>query len=151
MSASSASEAAITAWTRLTRAQQTVLSAIEADLKADGFPPRAWCDVLQELSGAPHAALRPVEIEKRLLVAQYNLSRLLDRMQAAGVVERRHCPVDGRGQFIALTAEGRALLNRMLPAYRAAIARHVGTHLGVPQARELAKLLDALIGAQAPQ
>ena len=46
------SEAVIRAWTRLVRAQQAVLAAVEADLESGGFPPLGWYDVLLELSRA---------------------------------------------------------------------------------------------------
>ena len=82
------SEAVTRAWIRLNRARDRVLGAIEHDLKTGGCPPLAWYDVLLELSRAPDGRLRPVDIEKVTLVAQYNLSRLLDRLQKEGLVAR---------------------------------------------------------------
>ena len=78
------SEAVTRAWIRLNRARDRVLGAIEQDLKAGGCPPLAWYDVLLELSRAPDGRLRPFEIEKVTLLAQYNLSRLLDRLEKEG-------------------------------------------------------------------
>src|SRR5215468_3365969 len=109
------SDAVIRAWTRLIRAQQAALSAVEADLKAAGFPPLGWYDVLLELSRAEGDGLRPFALEQKLLLAQYNLSRLLDRLEAAGYIERLVCVEDGRGQIVAITASGRALVKRMWP------------------------------------
>ena len=143
------SDAVIRAWTRLIRAQQAVLSAVEADLKSAGFPPLAWYDVLLELSRSPEDGLRPFALEQELLLAQYNLSRLLDRLEKARYVERRTCPDDGRGQIVAITASGRALVKRMWPLYRAAIARHVGTKLSEDEAARLAALLGKLTATKA--
>jgi hypothetical protein len=56
------SDAVIRTWVRLVRAQQVVLSAVEAELKAGGFPPLAWYDVLLELSRAEGGGLRPFEL-----------------------------------------------------------------------------------------
>jgi DNA-binding MarR family transcriptional regulator len=142
------SDAVIRAWTRLIRAQQAALSAVEADLKAAGFPPLGWYDVLLELSRAEGDGLRPFALEERLLLAQYNLSRLLDRLETAGYVERRACAEDGRGQIVAITASGRALVKRMWPTYRAAIARHVGAKLSENEAARLAALLGKLTGTK---
>jgi DNA-binding MarR family transcriptional regulator len=142
------SEAVIRAWTRLVRAQQTVLSAVEAELKSAGFPPLGWYDALLELSRVDHG-LRPFVLEQQLLLAQYNLSRLLDRLEKAGYVQRKTCPEDGRGQVVALTSSGRALIKRMWPAYRAAIARHVGARLEEDEAVRLSSLLGKLIDARA--
>jgi DNA-binding MarR family transcriptional regulator len=142
------SDAVIRTWARLIRAQQAVLAAVEAELKAAGFPPLAWYDVLLELSRAEQG-LRPFALEHELLLAQYNLSRLLDRLERAGYLERRACPEDGRGQIVVITAAGRALMKRMWPTYRAAIARHVGAKLSEDDASRLAALLGKLTGAKA--
>jgi DNA-binding MarR family transcriptional regulator len=141
------SDAVVLAWARLVRTQQVVLAAVEADLTAAGFPPLGWYDVLLELSRLREGGMRPFALEQELLLAQYNLSRLIDRLEKAGYLERRPCPEDGRGQVVAITAPGRALVRRMWPAYRAAIARHVGARLSEDEAATLAALLGKLTGA----
>ena len=142
------SDAVIRAWARLIRAQQSVLGAVEEELKAAGFPPLAWYDVLLELSRAQEG-LRPFALEQELLLAQYNLSRLLDRLEGAGYLERRACPEDGRGQIVAITGAGRALVKRMWPTYRAAIARHLGAKLSEDEAGRLATLLGKVTNSKA--
>src|SRR5256714_97769 len=74
------SEAVIGAWTRLVKAARVVLGAVEAELKAAGFPPLGWYDALLELSRDKVDGLRPFVLEERLLLAQYNVSRVLDRL-----------------------------------------------------------------------
>ena len=69
------SEAAIKAWARLLRARETVFGAVERDLKDAGLPPLAWYDVLLELSRSADGRLRPFEIEKETLLAQYRFSK----------------------------------------------------------------------------
>ena len=142
--ATNLSEAAVTAWVRLVKASRHALAAVETDLKKAGFPPLGWYDVLLELRRA-ETPLRPLEIEGRLLLAQHNVSRLIDRLEAAGYVERQPCEEDGRGQVIALTLTGRNLLKRMWPTYRAAIQRHVGDKLSHDQAATLGRLLGQLL------
>jgi DNA-binding MarR family transcriptional regulator len=139
------SDAVVTAWARLLRAQRAALGAVEAELKRAGLPPLAWYDVLLELKRAPDKRLTPGELEERLLLAQYNLSRLLDRMVADGLVRRLPYPGDKRRQWIEPTAEGRALRRRMWPVYAAAITRHVGARLGDRDAARLADLLAKLL------
>ena len=142
-------DAAVLAWTRLIRAKHLAAAAVEADLKGAGFPPLAWYDVLLELCRAD-GALRPSAFEGRLLLAQPNVSRLIDRLATAGLVERRSCDEDGRGQVVAITDAGRELRARMWPVYGAAIARHVGDKLGGEGAATLAALLQVLIDAPGP-
>ena len=135
----------MTAWARLVRAEQTVLGRIEAALKAAGLPPLSWYDVLLELSRAEDGRLRPLELERRTLLAQYNASRLFDRMEKAGLVERLPHPEDGRGQLVTITTEGRALQKRMWKIYGPAIESQVGAKLSRGESTELARLLQKLL------
>jgi DNA-binding MarR family transcriptional regulator len=80
-----------------------------------------------------------------MLLAQYNLSRLLDRMAAAGYVERQPCADDGRGHLVAITEAGRAMRRRMWPVYARAIEAAVGRRLSAKQAATLGELLGHLI------
>jgi DNA-binding MarR family transcriptional regulator len=137
-------DATVTAWVRLVKASRQVLGAVEADLKKAGLPPLGWYDVLLELRRA-EAPLRPLDLEGRLLLAQHNVSRLIDRLAAAGYVERQPCEEDGRGQVIALTTGGRDVLKRTWPVYRAAIQRHVGGKLSNDQSATLGRLLGQLL------
>ena len=80
---------ATAAWIRLMRVQSQVLNAVEHELKKAGFPPLAWYDALLELSRAPAGELRPVELEKQMLLPQYSTSRLIDRLVDEGLAVRR--------------------------------------------------------------
>ena len=140
------SDTTVLAWARLGKAERFVLAAVEADLKAAGFPPLSWYDVALELRRA-EAPLRPIELEMRLLIAQSNMSRLIDRMEAAGYVSRSPCADDRRGFQLQLTEPGHGLLRDMWPVYRAAIQRHVGAKLDADQAAVLASALGRLLGS----
>src|ERR687897_1449640 len=138
-------ETTIRAWARLMKAQHRALGSIEAALKAAGLPPLAWYDVLLETERAGRDGLRPFELERAMLLAQYNLSRLVDRMEAAGYVERQPCADDGRGHLIAITEAGRAMRRRIWPVYARAIETAVGRRLSAKQAATLGELLGHLI------
>ena len=135
---------ATAAWIRLMRVQGRVLDAVEQDLKKAGFPPLAWYDALLELSRAPSGELRPVELERQMLIPQYSASRLIDRLVEEGLAARRECKVDKRGQFIEITEDGRELQKKMWSAYSAAIEKHVGSKLTDADATKLCALLDRL-------
>jgi DNA-binding MarR family transcriptional regulator len=136
------------AWARLIKAQRTALGSVEGALKAAGLPPLAWYDALLELERAGAAGLRPFELEREMLLEQYNLSRLIDRMEKAGYVERQACAEDGRGQVVAITPAGKAMRRRMWPVYAATIQDAFGRHLTEQQAKRLDALLGALIAPQ---
>ena len=138
------SDAAVGAWARLVRARDRVLGAIEQDLKAADCPPLAWYDVLLELSRAADGRLRPFEIERETLLAQYNLSRLLDRLEKEGLVAREPCRDDARGQWAVITEKGRVVQARTWKVYARAIQKHVGEKLDDKAAGALAELLGRL-------
>ncbi len=138
------SDSVIGAWARLVRVETQLMAAVEDALKAADLPPLAWYDALLELSWAPNRSLRPRELQREILLAQYNLSRLIDRLERAGLVERRPCPEDGRGQIVHITASGRRMVKRMWPVYAAAIQRLVGDRLSDAEAEQLFHLLGKL-------
>jgi DNA-binding MarR family transcriptional regulator len=135
---------ATAAWIRLVRVQSRVLDAVEQDLKRAGFPPLAWYDALVELSKAPSGEMRPVELEKQMLIPQYSTSRLIDRLVDEGLAARRECKIDKRGLFVEITEAGRELHKKMCCAYSTAIEKHVGSKLSDTDAAKLCGLLDRL-------
>jgi DNA-binding MarR family transcriptional regulator len=139
------SKTVIRAWARLLKAQRLALAAVEGELKAAGLPPLDWYDVLLEVERAGNHGLRPFELERGMLLAQYNLSRLIDRIEHAGYLERRECVEDGRGRLIAITARGKEIRRKMWPVYAGAIGRAVGGNLSAKQAQALDELLGLLI------
>jgi len=138
------SDSAIRAWVRLERAHRAAQSAVEGHLKKAGLPPLPWYDALLELERAGAAGLRPFELQKEMLFAQYNLSRLVDRLEAAGYVARGASKLDGRGQVLTITKAGRTLRRQMWPVYAAAIEDAVGRHLSEAEAGSLSDLLARL-------
>jgi DNA-binding MarR family transcriptional regulator len=138
------SKAAVLAWARLIHAHNVALATVERSLKAAGHPPLEWYDVLLELERV--GPLRPRDLQARLLLAQSNVSRLLDRMAAAGAIERHPCDDDARGHLVATSEAGRALRQRMWPAYADAIETAVGAKLSDDEHGMLADLLGQLIG-----
>ena len=143
---SAPSASAVRAWAKLVRAHQVLLAAVERDLRAAGQPPLAWYDALLELTRAPGGRLRPFELERRMLLAQYSLSRLLDRLEREGLVAREPCPEDGRGQWVVLTVAGRERQRATWPVYASSIQSHVGSKLAAADADLLAGLLGRLVG-----
>ncbi len=138
-------ETLVRAWARLVRAQQIALASIESALRSAGLPSLAWYDALLELERAGEHGLRPGELQRELLLAQYNLSRLIDRLERSGYVRRRPCDDDARGQVIAITAAGRDIRRRMWTVYGPAIQRALGRHLTPKQAETLDALLGKLV------
>ncbi|MER8827040.1 MarR family winged helix-turn-helix transcriptional regulator [Mesorhizobium sp. M0938] len=136
------SPAAIKAWARLMRVSRQLVERAEDALKDSSLPPLAWYDVLHELAEAGEGGLRPFQLIERTLFAQYNISRLLARLEADGLVEKLRVADDGRGQTIRITGKGRETRRRMWAVYGRSIAELVGARLS----NDDLEILSALLG-----
>ena len=94
------------AWSHFLGAHALALRAVEARLKAAGQPPLAWYDVLLELDRAG-GRLRIGELGERLVVAPYNMTRLVDRLEKEKLLKRARVEGDGRGASVELTTRVR--------------------------------------------
>ena len=84
-----------------------------------------------------------------MLLPQYNVSRLVERVETAGYLERAVDPDDARRRIRTLTGAGRALLREMWPVYAGAIEAQVGSKLSDAEARRLAGLLARIVAPPA--
>jgi DNA-binding MarR family transcriptional regulator len=137
------SPTAVSAWARLLRVSRQLTESAEEALKAAGLPPLAWYDALHEIAEAGEEGLRPFQLPERLLLAQYNVSRLLARLESEGLVEKCEVAGDGRGQTIRITRAGREMRRRMWSVYGPAIAR-LEDRLPADDLATLARLLGRL-------
>ncbi len=131
----------LAAWRALLTAHATAVGAIERDFDAADFIPLTWYDVLVALSEAPEGKLRLHELADRVVLSRSGLTRLLDRLEGAGLLRREPCPCDRRGAYAVLTDEGHATLRRTWPAYARGIAEHFTRHLSAAEADQLASVL----------
>jgi DNA-binding MarR family transcriptional regulator len=128
------------AWDRLLGASARALRAAQRALRAADLPPLEWYDVLVALER--HGPARPRDLQRRVGIEQYNLSRLLARMARAGLVAIGPCPDDARGQIVALTGAGAERRAAMWPAYAAAIRGAIEDRLDPEERIRLAGMLD---------
>lgn len=131
------------AWIALGRASQKVKDEVEAALKAAGHPDLSWYTVLWELERAGQPT-RPRDLAIPLFIERYQLSRLVDRMEAEGLVTRLECPEDQRGHLLDLTPKGRQLRLKMWATYAPAMDKAMGG-ITDTDALKLAELLNKLL------
>ena len=137
------SEEQLAAWRAFLRAHSTMLRRISRDLEDAGLPPLAWYDVLAALRDAPERSLRQVELAERVLLSNSGLSRLVDRIETKGLVERKSCPSDRRSFFVTLTDEGAEMLDRMWPVYARGIGEDFLPALGSNEC-EVRRMLETI-------
>jgi DNA-binding MarR family transcriptional regulator len=140
-------EARLTAWRALLVAHAATVSAIERELAAEGLVPLTWYDVLVTLWEAPDHRLRLHELARAVVLSRSGLTRLVDRLEAAGLLRREACADDRRGAYAVLTAEGRAAQLRAWPIYARGIATHFADHVSEEEAMILANALERVSAA----
>jgi DNA-binding MarR family transcriptional regulator len=82
-----------------------------------------------------------------VVLSKSNLSRLADRLEDAGLIERQDCPEDRRGYDLLLTRAGRAMRKKMWPVYEARIKELFSSHLSVEEARVIGEALGRAVKA----
>ncbi len=128
-------------WLLWLQAHALVADAVEDGLAAAGQLRHDWIDVLVQLDRSPDGALRMSDLAGRVLFSASGLTRLVERMEVAGLVERRGTTDDRRGTLAVITAEGRKALRAAQPALYAAVTKHFFTHF---DDRDLAVLREKL-------
>ena len=142
----------MTALALLARLFQTVHLAdavLDRPLAAHGLQP-GWFDVLAALrrTGEPYA-LTPTQLLRTMMLSSGGMTKRLDRLAAAGLIERRPDPKDRRGILVKLTDRGKATIDRLLPIHLANEQRLLAS-LTPAQQGTLDQLLRLLLGGLEP-
>jgi DNA-binding MarR family transcriptional regulator len=132
-------------WSGLVAVYQGVLHDVvsalaeQADMDSGVFSALAYL----ERAGPPHR-MGMGELQRHLhpRYSQPGFSRLMSRMEADGLVERRRDPVDGRAAILVTTAAGRRAYVRANAVYAAAVNEHFGRHLTRTESTDLAVALN---------
>jgi DNA-binding MarR family transcriptional regulator len=134
------------AWAALLRVHARVVPRLDRDLRKRCDLPLTWYDVLLELNGAPGRQLTMGELGEQVVVSRTRVSRVVDELVAAGLLERLPHPEDRRSTIVALTAAGRQRFRRAAPIYVRGIEHHFTRHLG-SDAQTVARALERVLGA----
>jgi DNA-binding MarR family transcriptional regulator len=129
------------AWRGVLFATSRTLQIAEPDLIAKAGFPLTWLDVLAQLYDAGDDGLRMQELEGRSLFTRSGLTRLVDRIEAAGLVRREAVPGDRRGVQVVLTEEGRRRHDAAFVDHNILIEREFGRRLTEAQLRAVAEAL----------
>lgn len=132
-------------WPLFLTAHAVLVEAIEGRLAQAGLPPFGWYDVLWGLERAPGQRLRMSELADKVVVSRSNLTRLADRLEAAGLIARERSEDDRRGAYAVLTEAGRAMRKRMWPVYQAAIRELFERHLEEADAQAMGQALRRIL------
>lgn len=137
------------AWRSFLRSYKLVVSGVERQLEAGSKLPFTWYDVLFQLAEAPGGRLRMRELAEAVILSRSGLTRLVDRIEAAGLVARQSIPSDRRSTHVVLTEAGRRRLASAFPVVEQAVRDHFAVHLDEDDAAGLVRIFGRIL-ADAP-
>lgn len=143
-------EAEFEAWVTMLRASVLLLQRLDDELQqAHGLSLNDY-EVLAHLSEAPDGALRMTDLASRTLVSKSRLTHAVDRLESAGLVDRRRCESDRRGFFAVLTDRGRQTLDQAAHTHVAGVRRHLIDQCDPAELAQLTRFLSRVAYSLTP-
>ena len=136
---------ALDAWRGFLFANQKVVRALDAEMRARHDLSITWFDLLSRLRQAPDQRLRMHQLERASLFTRSGITALADRLERAGFVRRERSTEDRRGVYLAITQAGKDKIDEVWPDHQQDIQEHFGRYLDPDSAAALAKLTDKIL------
>lgn len=133
------------AWVAFLQAHAAVTRRLEAELQAESALSLADYDALVQLAVAPDRRLRMSELAERVVLSRSGGSRLVDRLAAQGLVERRACPTDARGSWAELTPVGLDRLRKAAPRHLRGVDEHFLSLIDEEDREVLVRALETVV------
>jgi len=142
------SDTEMRAWRALIQTTTGLLALLDNELQAAHGLSLGDYEVLMHLSDAPDRSLRMSELAGRLHLSPSGITRRIDGLVRAGLVERLQCPSDRRGSNAVITDTGIEALRRAAPTHVRGVREHFVARL---TERQLANLASALSSVEIDQ
>jgi DNA-binding MarR family transcriptional regulator len=140
---SSPSPERLRAWRLYFESALALQDILDAELERDTGISMRWYDALVHLEEAP-GGLRMNELAERILYSKSGFTRVVDRLEEAGLVQRVRPDNDRRSILVVLTDEGRTEMERARRHHRHSIEQHFSRHLSDADIKALTRALDKL-------
>jgi DNA-binding MarR family transcriptional regulator len=132
------------AWRGLLRAHACLARSLDSELeRAHGLPMTSY-EVLHHLEEASGGRMRMCELAEQAQLSRSGLTRLVDRMERDGLVERCSCDHDARGSYACLTAVGRERLQEARGTHLAVIRDQFFSHFSEGELSTLADMWERI-------
>jgi DNA-binding MarR family transcriptional regulator len=139
----------LAAWRGMLRVHSALVKALDAELLAEHDLPLTSYEVLINLQAAPQRRRRMAELAEGVLLSRSGMTRLVDRLEREGLIERDACTSDGRGMFAVLTDAGEALLDRARRTHLDGVRERFLRHFSQDELEQLAGLWDRVLPGSA--
>jgi len=133
------------AWATILLAHGSLLKKIDERLAGAGVIPMDVYDILLTLEESPDQRLKMSELADFALMTRSGLTRVVDRLEKEGLVERHSCAADRRAVYAALTEKGLKERERAWPFYEDALQELFGSQLTDQEAQILKTVLRRFI------
>ena len=138
---SSPSPVRLRAWRLFFESALAVIDVLDAELEQDAGISTRWYDVLVQLEDSPDG-LRMNDLAERILYSKSGFTRVVDRMEQAGLVRRVRPENDRRSIFVVLTDKGTETMEHARRHHRDGIERHFSGHLADNDVKALTRALE---------
>jgi DNA-binding MarR family transcriptional regulator len=135
----------LAAWSGFLRGHAQIVRALDAELEEEHGLPLTSYDVLIQLSLAPDRRLRMFELADAIVLSRSGLTRLVDRLERDGLVEREPGEVDRRQIYARLTDRGFEVLEEATPTHIAGVKERFLDRLSEEQMKQLAAIWQAVL------
>jgi DNA-binding MarR family transcriptional regulator len=135
------------AWRNYLKSHATILRELDAQLIAEHRMTTRDYEVLLDLAQAPDRQLPMSALAQSTMLTRSGITRLIDGLVQAGLIERAACPADARVSYARLTDSGYEKLRCAGASHVAAIQRLFLSHFSEAETTQLASLLSRLPGA----
>jgi DNA-binding MarR family transcriptional regulator len=133
------------AWRGLLRLHSALVKALDAELLAEHDLPLTSYEVLINLQAAPDRRRRMAELAEGVLLSRSGMTRLVDRLEREGLLERDACVSDGRGTFAVLTDKGERLLAQARATHLEGVRDRFLRHFSAGELEHLAGLWNRVL------
>lgn len=141
----------LAAWSGFLLGHAQIVRALDVELEREHGLPLSSYDVLIQLSLVPDRRLRMFELADAIVLSRSGLTRLVDRLERAGLVERERGKVDPRQMYARLTDRGLEVLADATPTHIAGIKERFLERLSDEQTNQLAAIWRAVLGPEVEQ
>ena len=131
-------------WIGLLETHKRLTRALNSELEAEHGLSISALELLSRLYAADHRVLRLTDLAERAGLSLSRVSRIVDTLEARGLVERRRCPGDGRARNAGLTPAGAKLLQAAQATHFAGVHEQLFSHVEPEELDTLATVFGRL-------